>query len=153
MTNRDTLGQTSSWCIRKFYKKPPNLVLQTNKFSILIINKWRTANQNFKAYLTIIQTLRKSYLSQILQESSLLLVQLITMCSSAIKTIKKMKKLVETHKDAFANPEFFPIFNKLLPFRQTWNDTQANPGGFKFSFHGYLLTRNRDKAKEKCKQL
>ena len=75
-----------------------------------------------------------------------------------------MKKLVETHKDPFANPEFFPTFSKfieqrkeepeeLLPFRQTRNDTQANPGGFKFSFHGYLLTGNPDKAKEKCKQL
>ena len=72
------------------------------------------------------------------------------MCSSAIKTIKKMKKLVE---DPFTNPEFFQIFNKLLPFRQTQNDTQANPGCFKFSFHGYLLTRNPNKAKEKCKQL
>ena len=75
-----------------------------------------------------------------------------------------MKKLVETHKDPFANPEFFPTFNKfieqlkeepeeLLPFRQTRNDTQANLGGFKFSFHGYLLTGNSDKAKEECKQL
>ena len=102
--------------------------------------------------------------SKILQESSLLLRQLITICSSAIKTVKKMKKLVETHEDPFANPEFFPTFNKfieqlkeepeeLLPFRKTRNDTQANPGGFKFSFHGYLLTGNPDKAKENCKQL
>ena len=101
---------------------------------------------------------------KILQESILLLPQLITICSSAIKTVKKMKKLVETHKDPFANPEFFPTFNKfieqlkeepeeLLPFRQTRNDTQANLGGFKFSFHGYLLTGNSDKAKEECKQL
>ena len=73
-----------------------------------------------------------------------------------------MKKLVETHEDPFANREFFPTFNKfieqlkeepeeLLPFRQTRNDAQANPGGFKFSFHGYLLTGNPDKPKEKCK--
>ena len=70
-----------------------------------------------------------------------------------------MKKLVETHEDPFANPEFFPTFNKfieqlkeepeeLLPFRKTRNDTQANSEGFKFSFHGYLLTGNPDKAKE-----
>ena len=56
-----------------------------------------------------------------------------------------MKKLVETHEDSFANPKFFPTFNKfikqlkeeseeLLPFQQTQNDTQANPGDFKFSF-------------------
>ena len=102
--------------------------------------------------------------SKILEESSLLLPQLITICSYAIKTVKKMKKLIETHENPFANPEFFPNFNKfieqlkeeseeLLPFRQTRNDTQAYPGGFKFSFHGYLLTGNPDKAKEKCKQL
>ena len=75
-----------------------------------------------------------------------------------------MKKLVETHKDPFVNPEFFPTFNKfieqlkeepeeLLPFRQTRNDAEANPGGFKFNFHGYLLTGNPDKAKEKGKEL
>ena len=102
--------------------------------------------------------------SKILQESNLMVPQLITVCSSAIKTVKKMKKLVETHEDPFINLEFFPTFNKfieqlkeepeeLLPFRQTRNDAQDNPGGFKFSFHGYLLTGNPEKAKEKCKEL
>ena len=52
--------------------------------------------------------------SKILQESNLLLPQLITVCSSAIKTVKKMKKLDKTHQDPFINPEFFLTFNKFI---------------------------------------
>ena len=52
--------------------------------------------------------------SKILQESNLLVPQPITVCSSAIETVKKMKKLVKTHEDPFVNPEFFPTFNKFI---------------------------------------
>ena len=51
--------------------------------------------------------------SKILQESNLLVPQLITVCSSAIKTVKKMKKLVETHEDPFINLEFFSNFQQI----------------------------------------
>ena len=74
-----------------------------------------------------------SPVSKILQESNVLVPQQTTVCSSTIKTVKKMTKLVETHEDPFLNREFFPTFNKfieqlkeepeeLLPFRQTRNN-------------------------------
>ena len=102
--------------------------------------------------------------SKILQESNLLLPELITIVSTAMKTVKKMKKLVETNEDPFGNAELFPTLNKfleqlkeepeeLLPYCQTRNAAQANPGGFKFTFHGYLLTGEPDKAKQVCKNL
>ena len=69
-----------------------------------------------------------------------------------------MKQLVETHE------ELFPMLNKfseqlkvgpeeLLPYRQTRNAAQANPGGLKFTFHGYLLTSELNKAKQASKNL
>ena len=102
--------------------------------------------------------------SKILQESNLLLPELITIVSTAMKTVKKMKMLVETHKDPFRNVELFPMLNKflgklkeepekLLLYRQTRNAAQANLAGLKFTFHGYLLTGKPDKAKQVCKNL
>ena len=102
--------------------------------------------------------------SHILQESNLLVPELITVCTTAVKTVKKMRKFVETHENPFENAEFFPTLNKfieqleeedeeLLPYRQTRNDAGANPGGLKFTFHGYLLTGDLNRAKEACKNL
>ena len=102
--------------------------------------------------------------SKILQESNLLLPELITTVSTAMKTIIKIKKLLETPEDPFGNAELFPTLNKfleqlkeepeeLLPYCQKRNAAQANPGGLKFTFHGYLLTSAPDKAKQACKNL
>ena len=51
--------------------------------------------------------------SKILQKSDLLVPQIITVSSSAIITVKMMKKLVETHEDPFINPEFFSNFQQI----------------------------------------
>ena len=51
--------------------------------------------------------------SKTLQENSLLLLQLITIFSTAIKTIKKIKKLIKTHEYPFAYHEFFSNFQQI----------------------------------------
>ena len=42
---------------------------------------------------------------------------------------------------------------ELCPYHQTRNAAQDNPGGLKFTFHGYLLTSEPGKAKQVCKNL
>ena len=42
---------------------------------------------------------------------------------------------------------------ELCPYHQTRNAAQDNPGGLKFTFHGYLLTGEPGKAKQVCKNL
>ena len=42
---------------------------------------------------------------------------------------------------------------ELCPYHQTRNAVQDNPGGLKFTFHGYLLTGKPGKAKQLCKNL
>ena len=102
--------------------------------------------------------------SKILQESNLLLPELITIVLTAMKAIIKTKKLVETCEDPFGTVEFFPTLNKFLEqlkeepeelhqYCQRRNAAQANPGELKFTFHVYLLTGEPDKAKQGCKNL
>ena len=93
------------------------MALLTNKPQILINQQMKDSKAKLQGLLTdnsdikkiVFNTIKLDILSvlcpvsKILEESNLLLPKLITIVSTTMETVKKMKKLVETHEDPFGN--------------------------------------------------
>ena len=91
-------------------------------------------------------------LTKVLQECSLIAPALITTCSSTLRTIHKLKTLLEQEgEDLFRRPELFPVCLSLLnndlseelediiPNRATRLRARENPTNDHTLYHGYLL--------------
>ena len=97
-------------------------------------------------------------MSKILQDCSLIAPSLITTCSTTLRTMRKLEKLLEREgMDMLKRPELFPKTSKLLteitneeaeliPYRTTrQNDNPTNRHSL---FHGYLLSGKFEAALE-----
>ena len=96
--------------------------------------------------------------TKILQRCDLL-PELITICSTTVKTVKKLMKLVDEEKgEAFKRRELFPTCSILdqitveeketVAPRQTRSDVA--PTLTNFSYHGYLLKGSLEHALKEC---
>ena len=107
------------------------------------------------AKLDLLSILRP--LTKVLQDCSLIAPALITTFSSTLRTIHKMKTLLEQEGvDAFRRPELFPVCSSLLnnnlseelediiPNRATRLRTRENPTNDHTLHHGYLLRGKTD---------
>lgn len=102
-------------------------------------------------------------ISKILQKCELILPELITVCSSTIKTVKKLSKLVREEKgEAFKRKEIFPTCasileeikferEQIIPQRTTRADnTPAAASREEYLYHDYLLKGSPECALEEC---
>ena len=99
--------------------------------------------------------------TKILQRCDLL-PELITVCSTTVKTVKNLMKLVDEEKgEAFKRRELFPTCRSILDQitveeketvapRQTRSDVASTSTNF--SYHGYLLKGSLEHALKECSE-
>ena len=112
--------------------------------------------------LAIIQPLTK-----VLQESEIILPEIISSCQRSIKLIGKLGKLLNAQGvEAFSNTEIFssianmfkylqPNEEEVIPQRATRNATRENPTNSHSLFHDFLLSGDIEEAKvfmNRCNQ-
>ena len=91
-------------------------------------------------------------LTKVLQDCSLIAPAMITTCSSTLRTIRRLKTLLEQEGEyTFRRPELFPVCSSLLsndlseelqdffPKRATRLRARKNPTNDHALYHGYLL--------------
>lgn len=95
-------------------------------------------------------------MTKVLQDTELILSGLITLCSSALKTVKKLRKLLdENGAEVFERVEIFPVCSSflslldrevadLLPERRTRSIANENVGNY--LFHDYLVKGSPEAA-------
>ncbi len=99
-------------------------------------------------------------MTKILQDAQLILPDLITLCSSAQKTVKKLRKLLdENGAEVFERVDIFPVCSSFLssinrevadlfPERRLRSDATENVENY--LFHGYLVKGSMEAAARQC---
>jgi hypothetical protein len=99
-------------------------------------------------------------MTKVLQDTQLILPDLITLCSSAQKTVKKLRKVLdENDAEIFERVDIFHVCSSFLSsinrevadlFPERRSRSIATENVENYLFHGYLVKRGTEAAAHQC---